>query len=146
MGKALMIAVDDSESSAYAVKFTLENLASSDDAITLVHVRSEVDVEGFYGTPDWVAEMDHKFEERARGILSRMKEIVDGHKIPCMIVSKKGDAREKLLEAVNEFPPTMLILGSRGLGMVKRTFLGSVSDYAAQHAECPVLIVKLPHP
>ncbi|EFJ12638.1 hypothetical protein SELMODRAFT_425355 [Selaginella moellendorffii] len=82
MGKALMIAVDDSESSAYAVKFTLENLASSDDAITLVHVRSEVDVEGFYGTPDWVAEMNQKFEERARGILSNMKEIVDGHKGP----------------------------------------------------------------
>ncbi|EFJ12540.1 hypothetical protein SELMODRAFT_425344 [Selaginella moellendorffii] len=76
-------------------------------------------------------------------------------KIPCMIVSKKGDAREKLLETVNEFPPTMLILGSRGLGMdglfvfnqtvdLDRTFLGSVSGYAAQHAECPVLIVKLP--
>ncbi|EFJ12635.1 hypothetical protein SELMODRAFT_123808 [Selaginella moellendorffii] len=55
-----------------------------------------------------------------------------------LIVSKKGDAQEKLLEAVNEWPPTMLILGSRGIGMVKRTFLGSVSDYAAQHAECPV--------
>jgi hypothetical protein len=33
-------------------------------------------------------------------------------------------------------------MGSRGLGALKRTFLGSVSDYCVHHCECPVAIVR----
>ena len=36
----------------------------------------------------------------------------------------------------------LIVLGSRGLGEVKRFLLGSVSDAVAHHAYCPVLIVR----
>jgi nucleotide-binding universal stress UspA family protein len=38
----------------------------------------------------------------------------------------------------------MLIIGSRGMGAFKRTFLGSVSDYCVHHCHCPVIIPKMP--
>lgn len=31
------------------------------------------------------------------------------------------------------------------MGALKRTFLGSVSDYCVHHCECPVAIVRLDH-
>lgn len=34
-----------------------------------------------------------------------------------------------------------IILGSRGLGTIRRTILGSVSDYVTQHMTIPVLLV-----
>ncbi|MGB3566334.1 MAG: universal stress protein, partial [Priestia megaterium] len=36
----------------------------------------------------------------------------------------------------------VIVIGSRGKGFVKETFLGSVSHEVAQSAECPVIIVK----
>lgn len=36
----------------------------------------------------------------------------------------------------------LIIMGSRGLGNVKKLFLGSVSNNVVQHAKCPVLVIK----
>uniref|UniRef100_A0A0D9ZD72 UspA domain-containing protein n=1 Tax=Oryza glumipatula TaxID=40148 RepID=A0A0D9ZD72_9ORYZ len=54
----------------------------------------------------------------------------------------EGDAKEAICQAVEEMHADMLVLGSRGLGKIKRAFLGSVSDYLVHHACCPVLVVK----
>ena len=36
----------------------------------------------------------------------------------------------------------LIVLGSRGLGMIREFFLGGVSDRVADEAHCPVLLVK----
>jgi nucleotide-binding universal stress UspA family protein len=36
----------------------------------------------------------------------------------------------------------LIVLGSRGLGGVKRALMGSVSDSVVMHAHCPVLVVR----
>ena len=36
----------------------------------------------------------------------------------------------------------LIVLGSRGLGGVKRALMGSVSDSVVSHAHCPVLVVR----
>lgn len=48
----------------------------------------------------------------------------------------------KLCEYAEENNIDLIILGSRGLGDVKKLILGSVSNYVVQHAKCQVLIVK----
>jgi len=56
----------------------------------------------------------------------------------------KEDAREALCDAVNTVGADFLVIGSHGYGTVKRTLLGSVSNYCAHHVKCPVLIIKKP--
>jgi possible universal stress protein len=36
----------------------------------------------------------------------------------------------------------LIIMGSRGLGVVKGVLLGSVSQYVVEQAKCPVMVVK----
>ncbi|KAJ7556875.1 hypothetical protein O6H91_05G102700 [Diphasiastrum complanatum] len=145
-GRELLIAVDDSEGSSRAVDYVLSTIAGPADSITLLHVRPELDdnVDMFYGGPAWLDEVEKKYIERSEAILNRFEHEVKQHQINCKTLSLKGDPRIKIVEAVKDLSPDLLIIGSRGHGKIKRVLLGSISDYAAHHAECSVLIVKSP--
>ena len=42
----------------------------------------------------------------------------------------------------DEIKADLVVIGSRGLGLVKGVLLGSVSQYVVEHAPCPALVVK----
>ncbi|TRM11773.1 universal stress protein [Lentibacillus cibarius] len=52
------------------------------------------------------------------------------------------NAGEKICTYAEEHDLNLIIIGSRGLGGVKRLLLGSVSTRVVQHAHCPVLVIK----
>ena len=54
----------------------------------------------------------------------------------------RGDAADILLKAAEG--AQVLVVGSRGHGGFARTLLGSVSHRVAQHAPCPVVIIRPP--
>jgi nucleotide-binding universal stress UspA family protein len=40
---------------------------------------------------------------------------------------------------------SMIVMGCRGQGVLRRTIIGSVSDYVLHHAHCPVVVYKAAH-
>lgn len=53
-----------------------------------------------------------------------------------------GDPGEAIIRAAEEEKVDMIVTGSRGQGQIRRTILGSVSDYIIHHSHVPVLICK----
>ncbi|MDQ3911936.1 MAG: universal stress protein [Actinomycetota bacterium] len=47
-----------------------------------------------------------------------------------------------ILAVAEDVGTGLIVLGSRGLGGVKRALMGSVSDSVVRHAHCPVLVVR----
>ena len=54
----------------------------------------------------------------------------------------RGRPDRELIELSEEIGAGLIIMGSRGLGGVRRALMGSVSDSVVRHAHCPVLIVR----
>jgi nucleotide-binding universal stress UspA family protein len=52
-----------------------------------------------------------------------------------------GDPRTALLDAAEQESADLVVVGSRGLGSMRRLLLGSVSSALAEHIEVPVAIV-----
>ena len=60
------------------------------------------------------------------------------------LIIHSGSAGEGLIEVIKEHKPDMVLMGSRGLNLLRRTFLGSVSSYVIHHSSTPVTVVPPP--
>lgn len=56
--------------------------------------------------------------------------------------SETGSPAVTILEFAEEKKNSMIVMGSRGLGIVKGVLLGSVSQYVVENTKCPIVIVK----
>ena len=93
-------------------------------------------------TSELTAEVTKQLENVFMGVLYRAEEKVRQEK-PRLKVSAKieyGRPEEKIVETATKGHFDLIVMGKRGLG--RKFTLGSVSAKVADHASCPVLIVK----
>lgn len=55
---------------------------------------------------------------------------------------RSGDYAEEILKSAAQFKVDMIVIGSRGLGALEGTVLGSVSQKVLHYAACSVLAVR----
>ena len=53
-----------------------------------------------------------------------------------------GEPDKEIIRLSEEIGATLIVMGSRGLGAVRRALMGSVSDSVVKHAHCPVLVMR----
>ena len=56
-------------------------------------------------------------------------------------VAERHRAQE-IVEVAEEIGAGLIVMGSRGLGGMRRALMGSVSDSVVRHAHCPVMVVR----
>jgi len=49
---------------------------------------------------------------------------------------------QQIVKVAEDIGAGLIVMGSRGLGGVRRALMGSVSDSVVRHAHCPVLVVR----
>jgi nucleotide-binding universal stress UspA family protein len=64
-------------------------------------------------------------------------------KITGKIKTATGKPGEIIVNTAKTEKASLIVIGSRGLSKLKRTLVGSVSDFVLHHAHCPVCICKL---
>ena len=53
-----------------------------------------------------------------------------------------GKPDEEIVSQAEELGAGLIVIGSRGVGGIRRALMGSVSDSVVRHAHCPVLVVR----
>ncbi|WP_110954451.1 universal stress protein [Anaerosinus massiliensis] len=57
-------------------------------------------------------------------------------------ISETGSPAAVILDFATSENIDLIVMGSRGLGVVKGVLLGSVSQHLVEQAKCPVMVVK----
>jgi len=153
-GRKIMVAVDDSEVSAYAFTWALHNLVRKADHVVALTAAPFVDIT--YPSTDLAAEYGPTVipsavdtEVNGRNITTDAKELIarcisqcKQADIPCTGEVVKGDAGTWIVDEANRLGADVIVVGSRGSGVIKRAIMGSNSDYVLHNATCPVAIVR----
>ncbi|XP_020914094.1 universal stress protein PHOS34 [Exaiptasia diaphana] len=159
--RKVVIACDGSEHSERALDVYLDNMVKPDDHVILYHAFECPSLPvapypyGFSYYEDW-SEFTKQAEKEATEILQmagskcthKLKEMFpkeDEAKPELQLIRENGKAGEVICGFCQDVKPAMLIMGSRGQGTLRRTLLGSVSDYCIHHTNIPVLVVPPPH-
>lgn len=150
-GRRIMVAIDEGDESMYALSWCLKNLIfqNSKDHLILFYVKppravySAFDGTGYLFSSDITATMEKYSQQVADCVLEKAKRVCkDLQNVETKI--ENGDPRDVICHAVQKLGVDILVMGSHGYGVIKRAFLGSVSNHCAQNVKCPVLIVKKP--
>ncbi len=94
---------------------------------------------------------DIRIEEVAEQLRQEAQEVLDeqirrveevGGTVQEGHVRVGGRRSDEIVKVAEEIRSGLIVMGSRGLGGVRRALMGSVSDAVVRHAHCPVLIVR----
>ncbi|MDQ0989169.1 universal stress protein [Streptomyces sp. V3I7] len=138
LGPRVVVGVDGSPSSQAALRWAERYAGLVGAEVDAVAVW-EVPGQESWSAPAVDADLD---EENARAWLTEELAQTLGPEsaAPVRALLVRGHPVDVLLRASEE--AEVLVVGSHGRGGFARALLGSVSQHVAQHAKCPVVIVR----
>ena len=144
----ILVATDGSEEAALALTTAADLSKSTNSELHVAYVFPTA-VQRPFPNPVLARpadEMEHELEEamhQAQEFLDKQVEKVKGEGVEVAETHLvRGRPDREIVHLSEEIGAGLIVMGSRGLGGVRRALMGSVSDSVVRHAHCPVLIVR----
>lgn len=160
MFQKILVAVDASETSTYAMTEAVNLAKATQAGLMLLHVLTHF-TEGY---PDLVfsaqsrmmaglnqseainlyAERWQEFEQQGLEMLKQFTENLTSQGISTEFTQSFGDPDRAICDLASTWNADLIVVGRHGYKGLKEVFMGSVSNYVIHHAPCSVLTVYKP--
>ncbi|KXS09545.1 adenine nucleotide alpha hydrolases-like protein [Gonapodya prolifera JEL478] len=151
MPRVVIIGLDKISDEAFkgnaVVEWGLRSHIKSGDTVVFIHASKDLGSGGKVSaelSADVISDMQRKVVNLAHAKLQNLNATyslgLENITFSCEVI--KGPSAETIAERADKLNADAIIVGSRGLGTVKRALLGSVSQYLATNANTNVIIVK----
>ena len=150
----LLLAIDESAAAELAIEAVQARPWPNDTRLRVLSVAPQmlgmsvagVPVAGSSGTMSPLLEADQVeaqniLLDQARMLAERTCSRLSQH-LPCEPRWRLGTAGVEIVSEAEAWPADLIVLGSRGLGAIKRALLGSVSTHVLHHAPCSIEVVR----
>lgn len=138
----VLLAADGSKFTKKALAFlvTHESLVSQNDELLVLNVQLQVPVrvKAMLGS----AEIAAYHREEGDKVLNPIKKFLDKHALNYRCVSVVGHPVEEILKAAAKENSHLIVMGTRGHGLIGRTLIGSIAQRVVSDSNIPVLLVK----
>ena len=138
----VLLAADGSKYTKKALAFlvTHESLVNSTDELFVLNVQLQVPgrVKSLLGSAE-VAAYHH---EEGDKVLDPIKKFLGKHSLNYRCAFVVGHPVEEILKAATKEKSHMIVMGTRGHGLIGRALIGSIAQRVVSDCDIPVLLVK----
>ena len=150
----ILLATDGSESAAHATEVAVELSKKTDSELHVLYVGEDATALLYpqaAADPAWVVQEDlapieeqgQQFEQVARQTLdAEVQKVRAVGGTVAQAHLRMGTPAAEIVELADELEVGLVVIGSRGLGGIRKALMGSVSDSVVRHAHCMVLVVR----
>lgn len=138
--KKYLVPVDGSDHSLRALEYAIEHAKETESEILLVHVQPEYNTHNIrrFITKEQIKEYQQEMADEA---FRATEPLLSQSDVPVAKVVLIGVASDEICRLARNEKVKGIIMGSRGLGRVKGSVLGSISYSVLHTADVPVTIV-----
>jgi nucleotide-binding universal stress UspA family protein len=145
--KRILLATDGSREAALATQAAVDLANKTNSEIHLVHVTIPLHEPSYYyegiSIEDAIAREQRERQRSAQKLLDEQaKKIEAAGGSVAQTHLRKGKPDQEIVDLAEEIGTGLILMGSRGLGGIRRVLMGSVSDSVVRHAHCPILVVR----
>jgi nucleotide-binding universal stress UspA family protein len=154
----VLLATDGSEEASSATEAAVEICEKTGSEMHVVHVYGVVLIYPLHPeatdpggveleNPVLEEELENLSEQRAREILDmEVEKVRSAGGTVAQAHLKEGGVPHEIVALAEDLGVGLIVVGSRGLGGIRRALMGSVSESVVKHAHCPVLVVRQQEP
>nr|KAG5691445.1 hypothetical protein BaRGS_017288 [Batillaria attramentaria] len=149
-GRVVVIAIDGSDAAAHAFETYMQSLKYPEDTVVLVACDElNMAIANFWKggvfdyNPDVLQEKLQKDEQEKKALLKSFQDKLQeaGIKFKAVVLVSQNPGATIVATADSE-KADLIVMGSRGHGLVTRTLIGSCSNYVLNHTSVPVVICR----
>lgn len=140
--RIVLIPVDASEHSERAFHWYVDNMRHNEDLLVIFHCH-ELHLPAFphaFKSEEWKTLVDDH-EAKLKELEGKYKAKCEAIQAPVKIMVHGGSIGPEICKCAEEEGATSIVMASRGHGTIRRTVLGSISDFVLHHAHVPIIIV-----
>jgi nucleotide-binding universal stress UspA family protein len=140
----ILVAVDDSKHSEAAVNVVANYFKPQTTEVKILHVLVPLTLSAIPQMSRGYAPELEQQGTQARALVDKYAQQLraDGYNVDFAV--EGGDVRETIIESAERWHADLVVLGSRGHTGMERLLLGSVAESVVRHANCSVLVVRMP--
>lgn len=140
----VLLATDGSEDARLASRAATDLSRANGSELHVVHVLEQLLRHAYPGVTPEVYDLVREEQDKAGRELidAEVERVREGGKEVAGSHLRRGPAVDEILDLAEELGAGLIVLGSRGLGPVKRLVMGSVSDGVAHGTRRPVLVMR----
>jgi nucleotide-binding universal stress UspA family protein len=164
--KKILYATDLSESAVHAFSYAVSLANMYGAGITILHVLAEFPGEEFIAnminTDTWEEIKSRHYSEARNQLIGKkrdhvaMKEVLQAfceETRACAedqafdadeVLIKHGTPAEVIVETAKELNCDLIVMGTRGHGVIADVFIGNTAKWVLKHSPIPVLVIRLP--
>ena len=140
----ILLATDSSEEATLAAKTAADIAQKTGSELHIVHAKPvPVYIDPASDRVSDVRGAEENIKLEAQQLLdTQVEQIKAAGGTVAQTHVRLGRPAQEIVNLADKIAAGLIVVGSRGLGGIRRALMGSVSDSVVRHAHCPVMVVR----